>query len=75
LKSPFLVSSLSPIRNKKAIRLWPYGCQKEKAMGTEWSPMASIPPPGLDLRVTLAKVKIKEAKVKHFLSFKPHFKT
>jgi hypothetical protein len=48
---------------------------KKKAMGTEWSPMASIPPSGLDLWVALAKVKAKEAKVKHFLSFKPHFKT
>jgi len=57
--------------------LYPYGSQKEKAMGPEWSPMASIPPSGLDLRVTLTKVKIKikEAKVKHFLSFKSHFKT
>jgi hypothetical protein len=44
-------------------------------MGPEWSPMASIPPSGLDLRVTLAKIKIKEAKVKHFLSLKSNFKT
>jgi len=28
--------------------------------------MASIPPSGMDLRVTLTKVKIKEEKVKHF---------
>jgi len=40
--------------------------KKEKAMGPEWSPMASIPPSGLDLRVTLAKIRIKEVKVKHF---------
>jgi len=28
--------------------------------------MASIPPSGLDLRVTFPKIKIKEAKVEHF---------
>jgi len=41
-----------------------YGCQK-KAMGPEWSPMASIPP-RMGLRVTFPKIKIKEANVKHF---------
>jgi len=66
LNSPFLRFSLSPIKNKKAIRLGPYGCQKEKAMGPDQSPMASIPPSGLDLWVTFPKVKIKEAKVEHF---------
>jgi hypothetical protein len=49
--------------------------KKEKAMGPKWSPMASIPPSGLDLRATLAKIKIKEIKVKHFVSLKPHYKT
>jgi hypothetical protein len=28
--------------------------------------MASIPPSGMDLRVILTKIKIKEVKVKHF---------
>ena len=36
-----------------------------KAMGPCRSPMASIPPAGLELWVTLAKIK-KEIKVKHF---------
>jgi hypothetical protein len=49
--------------------------KKEKAMGPQWLPMASIPPSGLDLRATLAKIKIKEIKVKHFVSLKPHYKT
>ncbi len=40
--------------------------EKEKAMGPERSPMASIPPSGLDLRATLAKIKIKEEKIRHF---------
>jgi hypothetical protein len=28
--------------------------------------MASIPPSGMDLRVTLTEIKIKEVKVEHF---------
>jgi len=40
--------------------------EKEKAMGPECSPMASIPSSGLDLWVTLSKIKIKEEKIKHF---------
>jgi len=41
---------------------------KKKKPWADWSPMASIPPSGMDLRVTLTKVKIKvkEEKVKHF---------
>ena len=39
--------------------------KNEKAMGPYGSPMASIPPSGLDLWVTLTKIK-KEIKVKHF---------
>ncbi len=44
--------------------------KKEKAMGSERSPMASIPASGMDLWVTLAKIEIKEAKVEHLVSFK-----
>ena len=44
-------------------------------MGPEWSPMASIPPSGLDLRVTLAKIEIKEAKVRHFYVLGSYYKT
>jgi hypothetical protein len=36
--------------------------------------MASIPPPGLDLWVTLIKIKIKEVKVEHFSYLKNHYK-
>jgi hypothetical protein len=39
--------------------------KNEKAMGPYGSSMASIPPSGLDLWVTLTKIK-KEIKVRHF---------
>jgi hypothetical protein len=66
LKSPFLDPSLSPIRNKKSHKAVPLWLSKRKSHGPKWSPMASIPPSGLDLRATLAKIKIKEAKAEHF---------
>jgi hypothetical protein len=40
--------------------------KNRKAMGPYASPMASIPPSGLDLWVTLTKIKIKKVKAKHF---------
>ena len=50
--------------------------EKEKAMGPSRPPMASIPPSGLDLRATLAKIKIKEEKVRHFfVSLELYYKT
>jgi len=36
--------------------------------------MASIPPSGLDLWVTLTKIKIKEVKVKHFPYLADYYK-
>jgi hypothetical protein len=48
--------------------------KNEKAMGPYGSPMASIPPPRLDLRATLTKIK-KEIKVKHFDLPNGYYKT
>ncbi len=48
--------------------------KNEKAMGPYGSPMASIPLPGSDLRVTMPKI-IKEIKVKHVQLPRSYYKT
>jgi hypothetical protein len=65
------------LKNKKAIRLCPYGFENKKAMGPIRSPMAFHPGTGLDLWVTLVKIKIKKIEVRegiHVFSFNLNIK-
>jgi hypothetical protein len=47
----------------------------KKPWGVIGSPMASIPSSGLELWVTLTKIKIKEVIAKHIIFLIQHYKT